>query len=71
MSIKEITVGFSRTINLGGYESARVEASVTAQIPDAESYERMVETAQRELKYLLEQTWTAQRETIKGRKEIA
>lgn len=70
MSIKEFTIGFSRTINLGGYESARVEASVTWQY-NLEENVIPVEAAQRELKVLLEQTWNAQRETIKGRKEIA
>lgn len=68
MSIREFTIGFSRTVNLGGYESARVEASVTYQLNSGGSHADFV-AAQQELKELLEATWDAQRETIKGRKE--
>lgn len=38
MKVKEITVSMSRTMNMGKYESARVETSFTAQL-DAKDQE--------------------------------
>lgn len=37
MRIKEITVGASRTINMGNYESIRVEGSCTIELDDDDS----------------------------------
>ena len=36
MKIKEITVGASRTINLGNYNSIKVEGSCTVELGDDE-----------------------------------
>lgn len=58
--IKEYTIGFSRTVNLGNFESARVEASVTWTIEPHESIEASHFRAQKQLRLLLEETWTAQ-----------
>ena len=60
---KEFTVGFGRTINLGNFNSARVEASLTTALPDkvtATEYDVLCEAAQVELRNLLEQTYRAQ-----------
>lgn len=64
--IKQFTVGFGRTINLGNYESARVEGSVTFEIADGDDVREREQMAQQELRRLLEQTWKAQ---LKIRKE--
>lgn len=66
--IKEFTIGFSRTINLGNYESARVEASVKVDVPqncdDVDlAVNELAKAAQQELRRLLEETWKAQYET--------
>lgn len=64
--IKQFTVGFGRTINLGNYESARVEASITMEVENAENLKLAEQVAQTELRQLLEATWKAQ---LKIRKE--
>lgn len=69
-TIKEFTVGFSRTINLGNYESARVEASVTFEVENydadrSDEFDPIVREAQTELRNLLVQTWKAQSQTVK------
>lgn len=43
MKIKEITVGISRTFNLGSYESARLEVQATASLSDKETPEQAAE----------------------------
>jgi hypothetical protein len=65
MQIKEFSVGFSRTINLGNFESARVEASVTIAVPntsdaDVQTLANYQSYAQGELRKLLEMTWKQQ-----------
>jgi hypothetical protein len=67
MAIKEITIGFSRTVNLGNYESARVEVSVKAEIEDEINLDLKSAELQEELRALLEETYDAQINTIKGR----
>jgi hypothetical protein len=67
MAIKEITIGFARTVNLGNYESARVEASVTAELDKDWKLDTQIDGLQIELKGLLEKTWNAQINTIKGK----
>jgi hypothetical protein len=66
MAIKEITIGFARTVNLGNYESARVEASVTWEAEDDLPWDKYMAHLQEELSNLLTKTWNAQRNTIKG-----
>lgn len=58
--VSEFTVGCSKTINLGNYQSIRIEASVTVSLDAHESLADVSETAQEELRQLLEQTYTAQ-----------
>lgn len=36
MKVREITVAVGRTVNLGNYESARVDVSVTVEVPPGE-----------------------------------
>jgi hypothetical protein len=68
MAIKEITIGFSRTINLGNYESARVEASLKWEVEgDLNSWDEYMTHLQQELRVLLENTYDAQINTIKGK----
>lgn len=59
--ITEFRIGCSHTINLGDYNSIRVEASVTVAVQDGEKVEDLKEGAQRELRALLEETYKAQR----------
>jgi hypothetical protein len=67
MAIKEITIGFARTVNLGNYESARVEASVKWEAEDDLTWDKYMAHLQEELSDLLKKTWDAQINTIKGR----
>lgn len=57
----QFTIGCSRTINLGNFESMRVEASVTFTLSDDDEPETKKIEAQQELRALLEQTYKAQR----------
>ena len=45
MRIKEITIGASRTINLGNYNSIKVEGSCTIEIADGEDASPFIEVA--------------------------
>jgi hypothetical protein len=69
MAIKEITIGFARTVNLGNYESARVEASVKWELKadEAKEWDLLISDAQDSLAQLLKETWNAQINTIKGK----
>ena len=59
--ITQSSIGLSRTINLGNFESMRIEASVTVDIdPNIESLDDCKIGAQRELRKLLEETFRAQ-----------
>lgn len=57
--IKEFSIGFSRTINLGNFESCRVEANVTVAV-DGPLVDDAIQRAQAELRALLEETYRAQ-----------
>lgn len=59
--IKEIRVGAAKTINLGNYQSLRIEAGITVEVADGDDLELVKRSAQQELRSLLEQTWHAQR----------
>jgi hypothetical protein len=67
MAIKEITIGFSRTVNLGNYESARVEALVTWEVEEnkTKTWDQQINNLQDELALLLKQTWLAQNDKLK------
>ena len=63
--ITEFTVGAGHTINLGNFESIRIEATITVavdpeqQLSD-EQWTEVKATAQAELRKLLEETYRAQ-----------
>ena len=58
--IKQFTVTFSRTFNLENYNSMRVEASITHEVPEGESFEMLLGVAQGQLRQALEETRRAQ-----------
>lgn len=60
MSVKEFTIGVSHTVNLGNFESLRVEASVTLDSEDAD-FEHLRNEAQESLGSLLKESFEAQR----------
>ena len=68
MAVKEFTIGVSKTINLGNFQSYRVEASVVWEVDyrTGIEYEQQVTAAQKELRDLLEATYKAQRKTATG-----
>jgi hypothetical protein len=68
MALKEFSIGFSRTVNLGHYESARVEASVTYVMEGTQLTENILDAAEVELKSLLDTTWKKQYAERNGKK---
>ena len=61
--ITQFVVGCSKTINLGNFQSIRIEASVTVAVPEDETedgYQQMTANAQAELGRLLEETYRSQ-----------
>jgi hypothetical protein len=68
--VTQFTVACSRTINIGNFESVRVEASVTITVPQngGQALESLKEMAQAELRNLLEQTY---RQQYSDRKKLA
>ena len=63
MMITAFTIGTSRTINLGNFESLRIEASITVDVEvtdDSSDYKRATVAAQANLRELLEDTYRAQ-----------
>lgn len=71
--ISKITTGASRTINLGNFESLRIEASVTVDVdPKTDSMPEAEATAQKELRRLLEQTYVdMMKKSLRPEKEKA
>ena len=63
MAIKQFTIGTSKTVNLGNFESHKVEASVVWEVETDKGLTLGDQTrlAQEELRLLLEQTYKAQR----------
>lgn len=59
-TITEFSVGCSKTINLGNYQSIRIEASVTVAMEPGETLADVTAAAQSELSKLLEETYKAQ-----------
>lgn len=63
MRIKEITVSASRTINLGNYESLRVEGSCTMELQPHEAEAEFVDAARKqaieEIKTQMNQAYNA------------
>lgn len=60
MLVKSFAVGYSRTVNLGNYESARIEASVTVELADGDDRTEAQTQAQFLLRQMLERTWREQ-----------
>jgi len=60
MTITEIRVGASRTINLGNFESLRIEASVAIALAEGDDPAKAKAAVQPELRQLLEETYRAQ-----------
>lgn|SRR5215469_3601025 len=60
MEVKEFHIGCSKTINLGNFNSLRIEASVTVALQPSDSLTEASAEAQKELKRLLEETYQAQ-----------
>jgi hypothetical protein len=58
--IKEFTVGVGHTVNLGNYESLKVDASVTVNIEDVDDWETLRQSAQEALSTLLADSVKAQ-----------
>lgn len=58
--ILEFTIGCSKTINLGNYQSIRIEGSLRVAMAEGESIDDLRARAQAELKRLLEDTYRAQ-----------
>lgn len=61
MRITAIHVGVSKTVNLGNFNSIRVEASLTAEPGEGEDPAEVKGMLQAQLKELIEQTYRAQR----------
>ena len=58
--IKEFVLGCSKTVNLGNYNSIRVEASVTVTVPEGDDFAALKAIAQEDIKIMIEETYTAQ-----------
>ena len=59
--IKQFTIGASHTLNQGNFNSYRIEASLTIEVPEGDDYEVLKDRGQTELRRLLEETFKAQR----------
>jgi hypothetical protein len=59
--IKQFMVGCSKTINLGNFQSLRIEAQVFVDVEEGDNWPVIKRAAQDELKVLLEETYKAQR----------
>lgn len=60
MAITEIRIGASRSINLGNYENAKLEAGLTIAINEGDDIEAVKASLLPELRGLLETAWRAQ-----------
>ena len=60
MSMTEFTIGCSKTINLGNYQSLRIESSVTFTVEKGDSIAGLKAEAQKQLKALLQETYQSQ-----------
>lgn len=59
--IKQFSIAAAHTLNLGNYQSFRIEASLTVEVPEGDDFEVLRDKAQTELRRLLEDTYRAQR----------
>ena len=65
MRIAQFTVATSRTINLGNFESLRVEGSVVVDLSEDDNIDFARSQAQKQLRQLLEDTYRYQHEERK------
>ena len=61
----QFTIGASKTVNLGDYNSIRVEAQIAVAPDELDDLAVVKRQAQLELRSLLEETWQAQRKPQK------
>lgn len=59
--IKQFSIAAAHTLNLGNYQSFRIEASLTVEVPEGDDFEVLRDKAQTELRRLLEDTYRSQR----------
>lgn len=59
--IKQFSIAAAHTLNLGNYQSFRIEASLTVEVPEGDDFEVLKDKAQTELRRLLEETYRLQR----------
>ena len=67
--ITQFSIGCSRTINLGNFESLRVEATVRVDCPEDGDFPMMKIAAQTQLRQLLEDTYKAQYQDQQDKKK--
>jgi hypothetical protein len=65
MTVKAFTIGCAKTINLGNFQSLRIESSVTMELGPEDhlseaAYNAVKDAAQHELRRLLDETYRAQ-----------
>ena len=60
MAIKQFSVGASKTVNLGDYNSVRVEASIVYELAEGDDYYTQRERMMDALKSQLEATYKSQ-----------
>jgi hypothetical protein len=65
--ITEFKICVAHTVNLGNFESMKVEASVTVAVPEDGDFPSLKLKAQNELRVLARETFIAQR---KSKKEV-
>lgn len=53
MTLTEFRIGVAKTINLGSYESLRIEAQVVYSVDEHDKLQEISTKAEAELKYLL------------------
>jgi hypothetical protein len=58
--ITQFTVGCSRTVNLGNFESIRIEAQVVIVVNEEQDFASLKDAAQVELRALMEETYANQ-----------
>jgi|10_taG_2_1085330.scaffolds.fasta_scaffold01452_5 hypothetical protein len=69
MKVLETTLSIGRTINLGNYESLRVDLSIRSQLDSEETYESDVKEMEETLKKSLASVVERQISHIRGGKE--
>jgi hypothetical protein len=67
--IREFHVGCHKVINLGNYQSVRVEAGLTVVVPDGDDYELVKRQALQDLKVLLEDNYRVQMKSKEDTRE--